>query len=77
MGPRDAVGFFGYPSDQPVGPILRWKLAGRRRDFFVWVIFFFLVIERRFPGFSSGWARTAIRSPWRGAHIRKTAEPSL
>lgn len=51
MGPRDAVGFLGYPSDNPVGPILRGRLAVQVRNFFVWMIFYFLVIERRFPGF--------------------------
>ncbi len=50
MGPKDAVGFLGYPSDKPVGPILRGKLAVSVRNFFVWLIFSFLVIERRFPG---------------------------
>jgi NADH dehydrogenase FAD-containing subunit len=50
MGPKDAVGFLGFPSDKPVGPILRGKLAVHVRNFFVWLIFYFLVIERRFPG---------------------------
>jgi NADH dehydrogenase FAD-containing subunit len=50
MGPNDAVGFLGFPSDKPVGPILRGKLAVHVRNFFVWLIFYFLVIERRFPG---------------------------
>ncbi len=50
MGPNDAVGFLGFPSDKPVGPILRGKLAVYVRNFFVWLIFYFLVIERRFPG---------------------------
>lgn len=50
MGPEDAVGFLGFPADKPVGPILRGKLAVHVRNFFVWLIFYFLVIERRFPG---------------------------
>ena len=51
MGPNDAVGFLGYPDDQPRGPILRGKTAVVVRNFFVAMLFYFLELERRFPGF--------------------------
>ena len=51
MGPDDAVGFFAYPADKPRGPILRGKMAVNVRNFFVWLLFFFLKLERRWPGF--------------------------
>lgn len=51
MGPNDAVGFFGFPDDKPRGPILRGKTAVTVRNFFVSLLFYFLKLERRFPGF--------------------------
>lgn len=51
LGPEDAVGFMAYPADKPVGPILRGKTAVLVRNFFVWLIFYFLKLERRRPGF--------------------------
>ncbi len=51
LGPEDAVGFMAYPADKPLGPILRGKTAVHVRNFFVWLIFYFLKLERRRPGF--------------------------
>lgn len=51
MGPNDAVGFLGFPDDKPRGPILRGKIAVIVRNFFVALLFYFLELERRFPGF--------------------------
>jgi NADH dehydrogenase FAD-containing subunit len=51
LGPYDAVGFNTFPADRPAGPILRRKTAVRLRRFFVWLLFVFLQIERRLPGF--------------------------
>jgi NADH dehydrogenase FAD-containing subunit len=51
MGPGDAVGFFGFPTGDPLGPILRGKTAVLVRNFFVWLLFYFLKLERRRPGF--------------------------
>jgi NADH dehydrogenase FAD-containing subunit len=51
LGPDDAVGFNTFPADRPVGPILRRRTAVRLRSFFVWLLFAFLKIERRLPGF--------------------------
>ncbi len=51
LGPRDAVGFNTFPADRAVGPILRRQTAVRLRRFFVWLLFTFLRIERRLPGF--------------------------
>ncbi len=51
LGPNDAVGFNTFPNDRPVGPIFRRKTAVRLRRFFVWLLFAFLRIERRLPGF--------------------------
>lgn len=51
LGPDDAVGFNTFPSDRPVGPVFRRKTAVRLRNFFVWLLFAFLRIERRLPGF--------------------------
>jgi NADH dehydrogenase len=51
MGPDGAVGFAGYPADDPIGPIVRGRLAVWIRAFFVWLIFYFLEVERRWPGF--------------------------
>ncbi len=51
MGPDDAVGFAGYPAEAVVGPILRGRLGVWVRNFFVWLLFFILDVERRWPGF--------------------------
>ncbi|MCA9897173.1 MAG: FAD-dependent oxidoreductase [Ardenticatenaceae bacterium] len=51
LGPEDAVGFNTFPADRPVGPIFRRKTAVKLRNFFVWMLFAFLRIERRLPGF--------------------------
>lgn len=51
MGPDDAVGFMTFPNDQPVGWLLRGKLAVGVRSFFVWFLAYSLVIERHIPGF--------------------------
>lgn len=51
LGQNDAVGFNTFPADRPVGPIFRRKTAVRLRAFFVWLLFAFLQIERRLPGF--------------------------
>lgn len=51
MGPGDAVGFAGYPAEAVVGPILRGRLGVWVRNFFVWLLFFILDVERRWPGF--------------------------
>ena len=77
MGPHDAVGFFGYPADQPVGPILRGKLAVYVRDIFVWMIFAFLVIERRFPGFFFWLGKNRFKKFAAEAPTQKAPEPSL
>ena len=50
LGPEDAVGFPAYPADKPVGFILRGRTAVHVRNFFVWLIFYFLKLERRRPG---------------------------
>ena len=50
LGPKDAVGFMAYPDDVPRGPILRGKTAVIVRNFFVALIFYFLRLERRWPG---------------------------
>lgn len=50
MGTQDAVGFMTYPADAVVGPILRRKLAVHIRNFFVWLLAFFLQVERHIPG---------------------------
>jgi NADH dehydrogenase FAD-containing subunit len=76
MGPDDAVGFLGYPADRPVGPILRGRLAVYVRDFFVWMIYFFLVIERRFPGFFFWLGKNRYRKAIAREGGRKTAETS-
>jgi NADH dehydrogenase FAD-containing subunit len=51
MGPDDAVGFSGYPAEAVMGPILRGRLGVWIRNFFVWLLFFILDVERRRPGF--------------------------
>jgi NADH dehydrogenase len=51
MGPDDAVGFLTYPAGKPRGPILRGKTAVIVRNFFVWLLYYFLKLERRWPGF--------------------------
>jgi NADH dehydrogenase FAD-containing subunit len=51
LGPRDAVGFATFPSDQTIGPIYRGMFAVRFREFFVRLQITFLELERRFPGF--------------------------
>jgi NADH dehydrogenase len=51
LGPEDAVGFLAYPADEPVGFILRGKTAVYVRNFFVWLLFYFLKLERQRPGF--------------------------
>jgi hypothetical protein len=51
MGPDDAVGFAGYPAEAVTGPILRGRLGVWVRNFFVWLLFFILDVERRWPGF--------------------------
>ncbi|MBK8899717.1 MAG: FAD-dependent oxidoreductase [Anaerolineaceae bacterium] len=51
LGPNDAVGFNTFPGDRPFGPMLRRKTAVYLRRFFVWLLFAFLQIERRLPGF--------------------------
>ncbi len=51
MGPNDAVGFAAFPDDKPIGPIVRGRWAVWIRDFFVRLIFYFLELERRWPGF--------------------------
>lgn len=51
MGPKDAVGFLGYPDDKPRGPILRGKMAVVIRNFFVAFLLYFLELERCLPGF--------------------------
>lgn len=50
MGTQDAVGFMTYPADAVVGPILRRKLAVDVRNFFVWLLLFFIVVEKHIPG---------------------------
>jgi NADH dehydrogenase FAD-containing subunit len=51
LGPEDAVGFAAFPAGQPVGFILRGKTAVYLRNFFVWLLFYFLKLEQRWPGF--------------------------
>ena len=51
LGPGDAVGFASYPAGKPLGFVLRGKTAVFVRNFFVWLIFYFLELERRRPGF--------------------------
>ncbi|MEM7335023.1 MAG: FAD-dependent oxidoreductase [Chloroflexota bacterium] len=50
LGPNDAVGFNTYPKDQPVGPILRGRLALNTRNFFVSFLGKMLEYERRWTG---------------------------
>lgn len=50
VGPRDAVGFATFPSDRVIGPIYRGWFAVRMRSFFVWMLGYFLTLERRWPG---------------------------
>ena len=72
MGPNDAVGFLGFPSDKPVGPILRGKLAVHVRNFFVWLIFYFLIIERRFPGVFFWLGKNRYKKSGRWQEISRT-----
>ena len=51
LGPNDAAGFASFPADEPLGPIYRGRLAVWLRAFFVWSLFYFLELERKFPGF--------------------------
>lgn len=51
MGPNDAVGFAGYPAEAVIGPIYRGRLGVWIRNFFVWLLFAILEVERRLPGF--------------------------
>ena len=51
LGPNDAIGFNAFPTDKPVGPIFRGRLAVGIRAFFVWLILYILDVERRWPGF--------------------------
>lgn len=50
VGPRDAVGFATFPSDRVIGPIYRGWFAVKMRLFFVWMLGYFLTLERRWPG---------------------------
>lgn len=50
IGTHDAVGFMTFPADGVVGPILRRKLAVGVRNFFVWLLLFFIVVEKHIPG---------------------------
>lgn len=51
LGDSDAIGFLGYPDDNPHGIILRGKMAVRVRNFFVKLFIGLLEMERRLPGF--------------------------
>jgi len=51
LGPDDAVGFLTYPADELIGPVMRGKAAVNMRNFFVWMIFYFLKLEQWMPGF--------------------------
>jgi NADH dehydrogenase FAD-containing subunit len=77
MGPHDAVGFLGYPADEVVGPILRGKMAVHVRNLFVWLIFYFLLVERRFPGFFFWLGRGRYRKPSVHTHPQENTEPSM
>lgn len=50
MGTRDAVGFGTYPADIAGRIVFRGKLAVRVRNFFVWLLGFYLNVERYVPG---------------------------
>lgn len=50
LGPDDAIGFMGYPDDEPHGPIIRGAAAVRIRDVFVRALLGVLALERRYPG---------------------------
>lgn len=50
VGPRDAVGFATFPNDHAIGPIYRGWFAVKMRGFFVWMLGYFLTLERRWPG---------------------------
>ena len=51
LGRHDAVGFVTFPDDDPVGPLVTGRLGLVVRNFFVWLLLFMLVVERRLPGF--------------------------
>ena len=50
LGPYDAAGFASFPADEPWPIIFRGRLAVWMRAFFVWSLFYFLELERKFPG---------------------------
>ena len=49
------VGFFTYPDDGDASFILHGRLALRIRNLFVWMLVFFLKLERKWPGSALFW----------------------
>lgn len=77
LGPDDAAGFATFPADEPWPIIFRGRLAVWMRAFFVWSLFYFLELERKFPGlyFWLGKGRYARLKRARAAEASR-AEPS-
>jgi NADH dehydrogenase FAD-containing subunit len=51
LGPKDGLAFVTYPDDRSHGPILHGRVWLAGRNFFVWLFFVLLEVERRWPGF--------------------------
>jgi hypothetical protein len=49
------VGFFTYPDDGDASFVLHGRLALRIRNLFVWMLVFFLKLERKWPGSALFW----------------------
>lgn len=77
MGTGDAVGFMTYPADGVVGPILRRKLAVGVRNFFVWLLTYFLMLEKRTPGAFIWFGRGRYQAQQRQRAKSQAANQSL
>lgn len=77
MGTQDAVGFLTFPADGVIGPIVRRKFAVRMRDFFVWLLGFFLVAEKVIPGAFIWFGHGRYQSQQRKRAKTQSAKQSL
>jgi NADH dehydrogenase FAD-containing subunit len=77
LGPKDAVGFAGYPNDNPVGPIIRGKAAVFIRNFFVSLLGQMLELERRRPGFFFWTGKGRYEKAKRAAARRRPSEATV
>ena len=77
LGPKDAVGFAGYPNDHPVGPVIRGGPAVFIRNFFVSLLGQMLELERRRPGLFLWTGKGRYEKAKRAAARRRPSEATM